>query len=192
MNVELFNCILSAIESNDDYFTQKVDAVGKLGLSPLQKTMAAVQMLAYGCPADFLDEYVQNWVFETQYLRKPNKNDIARLLKEGEDRGFPGMLGSLDCPTRIWNAKDLGKIMKTCIILHNMIIENEHHEGINPESWEPYTDEMVDQVDIEHDYTFLVSKMINRMKQVRDTGMHNDLKMDLINHLWDNYGGQQT
>ncbi|KAK2663239.1 hypothetical protein Ddye_001813 [Dipteronia dyeriana] len=207
MNVELFNCILSAIKSNDDYFTQKVEAVGKLGLSHLQKTMVVVLMLANSCPSDFLDEYVQI---------------------DGEDRGFPGMLGSLDCmhwhwkncptawheavrkdverafgvlqsrwhivkgPARMWNAKDLGKIMKTCIILHNMIIENEYHQGINPESWEPHTDEMVDQVDIEHDYTFLVSKMINRMKQVRDTGRHNDLKMDLINHLWDNYGGQQT
>ncbi|KAK3193835.1 hypothetical protein Dsin_025145 [Dipteronia sinensis] len=293
MNVELFNHILRAIETNDDYFTQKTDAFGKLGLSPLQEMMAVVRMLAYGCPADFLDEYVQIGestaieslkhfcdvvirVFETQYLRKPNTNDIARLLKEGEDRGFPGMLGSLDyrsplfddlinesaplCdfvvqghqynmgyylsdgiypsyatliqtisqptsikeklfaerqeavrkdverafgvlqsrwhivkgPARMWNAKDLGKIMKTCIILHNMIIESEYHQGINPESWEPHADEMVDQVDIEHDYTFLVSKMINRMKQVRDTGRHNNLKMDLINHLWDNYGGQQT
>ncbi|KAK3212115.1 hypothetical protein Dsin_016821 [Dipteronia sinensis] len=34
MNVELFNHILHAIENNDDYFTQKIDAVGKLGLSP--------------------------------------------------------------------------------------------------------------------------------------------------------------
>ncbi|KAK3232469.1 hypothetical protein Dsin_004350 [Dipteronia sinensis] len=37
-------------------------------------------------------------------------------------------------PARMWNAKDLGKIMKTCIILHNMIIESEYHQGINPES----------------------------------------------------------
>ncbi|KAK3232470.1 hypothetical protein Dsin_004351 [Dipteronia sinensis] len=119
MNVELFNRILRAIETNDDYFTQKTDAVRKLGLSPLQKMMAAVRMLAYGCPADFLDEYVQIGestaieslkhfcdvvirVFETQYLRKPNTNDIARLLKEGEDRGFPGMLGSLDCMHWHW------------------------------------------------------------------------------------------
>ncbi|KAK2663448.1 hypothetical protein Ddye_002022 [Dipteronia dyeriana] len=94
--------------------------------------------------------------------------------------------------THMWNAKDHRKIMKICIILHNIIIESKYHQGINPESCKPHTDEMVDQVDIEHDYTFLVSKMINRMKQVRDTGRHNDLKMDLTNHLWDNYGGQQT
>ncbi|KAK3218595.1 hypothetical protein Dsin_012565 [Dipteronia sinensis] len=29
-------------------------------------------------------------------------------------------------PARMWTARDLRKIMKTCIILHNMIIESEH------------------------------------------------------------------
>ena len=36
-------------------------------------------------------------IFSTQYLRTPTANDIARLLYIGEQRGFPGMLGSLDC-----------------------------------------------------------------------------------------------
>ncbi|CAH9125673.1 unnamed protein product, partial [Cuscuta epithymum] len=256
-------------------------------------------MLAYGCSADSLDEYVQIGestaieclkkfcdaiigLFEEQYLRKPNKSDITILLKDGESRGFPGMLGSLDCmhwhwencptawhgthtnglkkiptlileivaghnlwiwhaffgmagtnndvnvldrsplfddivndvapscefivnghhynmgyylsdgiypsyatliqtisqpcsmkeklfakrqesvrkdverafgvlqsqwhivkgPARMWSATDLGKIMKTCIILHNMIIENESDQGINPENWQPDKDEV--------------------------------------------------
>nr|XP_015890757.2 uncharacterized protein LOC107425294 [Ziziphus jujuba var. spinosa] len=99
MDVELFKRILQAIENYDDYFTQKVDTAGRVTLSPLPKMIAAVQMLAYGCPADLLDEYVQIGestaieslkrfcdaiigVFEEQYLRKPNKDDVARLLKE--------------------------------------------------------------------------------------------------------------
>ncbi|CAH9090484.1 unnamed protein product [Cuscuta epithymum] len=107
MDIELFQRILGAIENHDDYFTQKVDAVGKPGLSPLQKILASMRMLAYGCAADILDEYVQIGesttieslkrfcdaiidIFEKQYLRKPDKDDVARLLKEGEDRGFPG------------------------------------------------------------------------------------------------------
>ncbi|KAK4851506.1 hypothetical protein QYF36_015766 [Acer negundo] len=57
--MELFNQILRAIETNDDYFTQKIDDVRKLGLSPLQKMMVVVRMLAYDCLANFLDEYVQ-------------------------------------------------------------------------------------------------------------------------------------
>ena len=76
-------------------------------------------MLAYGVPVDATDEYVKIGestsikslkrfcraiveVFACQYLRSPNENDIARLLYIGEQRGFPGMLGSLDCMHWKW------------------------------------------------------------------------------------------
>ena len=36
-------------------------------------------------------------MFDDHYLRSPNNIDIARLLQTGEQRGFPGMLGSIDC-----------------------------------------------------------------------------------------------
>ncbi|CAH9101542.1 unnamed protein product, partial [Cuscuta epithymum] len=114
MDIELFERILHAVENYDNYFTQKVDAVGNIGLSPLQKVVAAIRMLAYGCSADSLDEYVQIGestaieclkklcdaiigLYEEKYMRKPNKYDIVTLLEESEARGFPGMLGSLDC-----------------------------------------------------------------------------------------------
>ncbi|KAK9131397.1 hypothetical protein Sjap_011884 [Stephania japonica] len=119
MDIELFERILQAVKSYDDYFTPKIDATGKEGLSPLQKMTAAVRMLAYGCPADLLDEYIQIGestaieslihfcdavigVFEERYLRRPTSIDIAMLLQEGEERGFPGMLGSLDCMHWHW------------------------------------------------------------------------------------------
>jgi hypothetical protein len=35
--------------------------------------------------------------FVAQYLRRPTEDDIRRLLQVGEARGFPGMLGSVDC-----------------------------------------------------------------------------------------------
>ncbi|CAH9143079.1 unnamed protein product [Cuscuta epithymum] len=59
MDIKLFERILHAVENYDNYFTQKVDAAGKIGLSPLQKVIAAIRMLSYGCSADSLDEYVQ-------------------------------------------------------------------------------------------------------------------------------------
>ena len=36
-------------------------------------------------------------VFSEEYLRKPNNEDIARLLAHCERRGFSGILGSIDC-----------------------------------------------------------------------------------------------
>ncbi|XP_026442230.1 uncharacterized protein LOC113341651 [Papaver somniferum] len=105
MDIDLFKRILRGIHNHDDYFTQRVDASKKYSLSPLQKMMASVKMLAYGCPADYVDEYIQIGestaveclkrfcdaiigVFEKQYLRKPNEDDIKKLLKEGKYRGF--------------------------------------------------------------------------------------------------------
>ena len=105
---------MHAVEAHDDYFVQKRNAAGKLGLSCLQKVTAAFRMLAYGIPADAMDEknriaessiieslkrFVKAIVevFEDEYLRSPNDNDTARLLALGEERGFPGMLGSIDC-----------------------------------------------------------------------------------------------
>jgi len=71
-------------------------------------------MLTYGVPADATDEYVRIGestvleslrrfvtavvdIFEDEYLRYPNEADTTKLLARGEQRGFPGMLGSIDC-----------------------------------------------------------------------------------------------
>ena len=59
MRRSLFVRIQSAIESHDPYFVQRCDAVGVLGLSPFQKMIAALRKIAYGLPADAIDDYVR-------------------------------------------------------------------------------------------------------------------------------------
>ncbi|XP_059658675.1 uncharacterized protein LOC132305005 [Cornus florida] len=73
-----------------------------------------IRILVYGCATDHYDEYIkisESTAIETlmtfckavigvygeEYMRPPNEVNIARLLQEGEERGFPGMLGSIDC-----------------------------------------------------------------------------------------------
>ncbi|KAK4724496.1 hypothetical protein R3W88_027275 [Solanum pinnatisectum] len=119
MSHNLFLRIVDAIKDHDMYFEQRIDALGRFGLSTLQKITAVFRMLAYGLPADATDEYVKIGesttiesmkrfcraiveVFGERYLRSPTPNDVARLLHIGEQRGFPGMLGSLDCMHWKW------------------------------------------------------------------------------------------
>ena len=110
----LFLRIISKVEAHEPYFIQKRNAAKKLGLSPLQKMTAALRMLAYGVVTDFMDEYViiekstaitsmkkfvaaMIVILSEEYLRSPNNKDTVRLLAHGQNRGFPGMLGSIDC-----------------------------------------------------------------------------------------------
>jgi hypothetical protein len=119
MHRPLFLRIYEHLQQDDDYFVQKCDATGQLGLSGLQNMTAAIRMLAYGMAADAVDEYVRIGesttieclkkfckgiinIFGQEYLRSPNAADIQRLLNKGEQRGFPGMLGSLDCMHWEW------------------------------------------------------------------------------------------
>jgi len=119
MSRPLFLRIVEALGQWSDYFTQRVDAVNRQGLSPLQKCTAAIRQLATGSSVDELDEYLKigettameamkNFVkgvrdvFGERYLRRPTMEDTECLLKLGERRGFPGMFGSIDCMHWQW------------------------------------------------------------------------------------------
>ncbi|XP_074378102.1 uncharacterized protein LOC141719627 [Apium graveolens] len=127
MGRHVFLRIVDALSNFDPYFQQRVDALRRKGLSSLQKCTAAMRILAYGVSADAVDDYVciaestaveglkkfvSNVVtiFEGEYLRKPNSNDVQRLLQMGEARGFPGMMGSIDCMH--WQWKNCPKAWK--------------------------------------------------------------------------------
>jgi hypothetical protein len=43
---------MNPVEEHDDYFVQKRNAAGTLGLSCLQKVVASFRMIAYGIAAD--------------------------------------------------------------------------------------------------------------------------------------------
>ncbi|XP_020271761.1 uncharacterized protein LOC109846932 [Asparagus officinalis] len=113
---------VEAVREHDNFFVQKMDGVGKLGLSTLQKVTSAFRMLAYGTSTDSTDEYVRIGestaivclkrfyraiveVYGDEYLRTPNVDDVARLLQKGEERAWAGQyLGRHGGPTIILEA----------------------------------------------------------------------------------------
>ena len=56
MSKRLFNKIQEGLKTYDAYFTQRRNAVGKLGLSTIQKCTAPHRILEYGASEDSLDD----------------------------------------------------------------------------------------------------------------------------------------
>uniref|UniRef100_A0A0D3BD23 Myb-like domain-containing protein n=1 Tax=Brassica oleracea var. oleracea TaxID=109376 RepID=A0A0D3BD23_BRAOL len=184
MNKAVFMRIVDRLSENFPFFQQRRYAVRRLGLSSLQKCTTALRMLAYGCAADAVDEYLRlgtlndinvlDWspVFDdilqgraprVQYVVNGHQCDLAYYLTDGiypkwstfiqsisnpqgpkaelfanvqeatrkdVERAF-GVLQArfaiVKNPAILWDKRQIGMVMRTCIILHNMIVENERN-----------------------------------------------------------------
>ncbi|XP_074342725.1 uncharacterized protein LOC141680380 [Apium graveolens] len=133
---------MTALYTQDSYWHQKEDATGLLGLLPQQKMTDALRMLTYSATADRCAEICRmgesttlecmkkncqqvEGLFGEEYLRASTPTDLRRLLARGEQRGFLGMIESIDfmhlkwknCPGG-WNGAYSGR--KGC---PNIILE---------------------------------------------------------------------
>ena len=92
MRKHVFLWIVGDLSSSENYFTQRVDAANKEGISPLTKCTTAMRMLAYGVAADAIDEYIKiggttvleclrrfckgiTQLYEQEYLRAPTQDE---------------------------------------------------------------------------------------------------------------------
>ncbi|XP_026440496.1 uncharacterized protein LOC113339437 [Papaver somniferum] len=106
--------IMNKICEVDPDFGQRKDAARIPVHSPHMKMYAIMKCLCKGIPPDSIDDYTRMaastiyyyikkfcdaimFGFNAEYMRRPIVNDVKWLMKENAARGFPEMLGSLDC-----------------------------------------------------------------------------------------------
>jgi hypothetical protein len=137
----MFIDICHEVASNNLYFVRRTNAAGVSQFSTVQKVTTTLRMLACGGDVDRLDEYFhmgESTILETlseftqtvvnvswsTYHRTPNAKDISGLLAKSDERGFPRILGSIDCmhwvwekcPT-VWHGQYRGHFKKPTLIL---------------------------------------------------------------------------
>uniref|UniRef100_A0A0D3AMD4 DDE Tnp4 domain-containing protein n=1 Tax=Brassica oleracea var. oleracea TaxID=109376 RepID=A0A0D3AMD4_BRAOL len=246
------------------------------------------------------------WEMKEEYLRRPTTEDLQRLLDIGEIRGFPGMVGSIDCmhwewkncptawkgqytrtlndinvfdrspifddilqgraprvqyvvnghqydmayyltdgiypkwstfiqsislpqgpkaelfakvqestrkdverafgvlqsrfaivknPAILWDKKQIGMVMRTCIILHNMVVENERngYTQYDTSEFEEGTSTRSSNVDAPNTSEMPpnLANMLLIRTHLRDRQLHERLKNDLVENIWNKFGNDE-
>ncbi|KAM2641329.1 hypothetical protein TB1_027609 [Malus domestica] len=258
MRRHVFACLLRDVQQVNPYLQHKRDRAGHPGFSPYQKVTVTLRMMAYGSPADLMDE---THIYKDEYLREPNQKDPNRLLHKAKDCGFPGMIRSrkptvmleevasydiriwhaffrvsgsqnditilrrsplfnrlmeeayqkdverdfgilqarwkiISEPTRGWSQENLDSIMMSCIILHNMVVEDECDGYIDGESDDDQEDpnrsrraraKIYDGPNLPFNprtSSIFINEYMKRYRMIRSRATNKYLQQDLVPHLW--------
>ena len=85
-------------------------------------------------------------------------------------------------PARFWDKKSLSDIMTDCVILHNMIIEDERDLDL-----EFFYDNIGCRVKPQRNPN-RIQAFLETYRQIEDKATHTQLHEDLVEHHWQLYG----
>jgi antirestriction protein len=136
--------------------------------------------------------YTPPWATFVKAFQNPQRNKkvhftrVQEAVRKDVERAF-GVLQSrfamVQGPARWWSKEDLWFIMQTCIILHNMIIEDERDEEDDFNYHQEGTRELTPEDYQNHD-PLVLEEFLRIHKVIEDKSSHEQLSNDLVEHLW--------
>ncbi|KAF8411353.1 hypothetical protein HHK36_003900 [Tetracentron sinense] len=118
------------------------------------------------------DDIYPSWSAVAQESARKNVERAFRVL-QARFAIVRGPYRFLDLPT-------LSDIMKVCIIMHNMIVEDERNVYM---SYLNYN--VIDEnTTMSHEGTVELSQIFQNHRRSRDRGIHSQLQANLVEHLW--------
>jgi hypothetical protein len=140
------------------------------------------------------------WAVFVKSIRSPQsaEHKLFSEYQEGERKEVECAFGILQSrfsilrrPARLYEQGDLENIMLACIILHNMIIEDER--DIEDDSFdlnEEASTSTVQPPTIVQAQDPIMAEVLKRDAEIRDQQAHKQLQSDLIAHIWNKFGNR--
>ena len=138
------------------------------------------------------------WSTIVQTIREPRgpkkqlfarKQEACRKDVERACRVLQSRFAIVAGPARLWNKRILHDIMTSCIIMHNMIIEDERDVNAPIEEQFEVPNPEVEMVG--NDNTRF-QEFLARHRKIKDKDAHIELRDALIEHLWDEYTNSEN
>jgi len=141
------------------------------------------------------DEIYPNWSTFVKTIPRPlgakrkyfaSKQESARKDVEWAFGVLQSCFAIVRGPVRYWDKETLANIMKACIIMHNMIIEDERamNLGFNHER------EVNSFISVSHGEIPELHDFLQTHNRIRDRATSFQLQEDLVEHLWEQYGNE--
>ncbi|XP_020271677.1 uncharacterized protein LOC109846848 [Asparagus officinalis] len=131
---------------------------------------------------------------KTISLPQGNKRKHFATLQESARKDVERAFGVLQSrfaivrgPARSWDEKILKNIMQACIIMHNMIVEDERNNDYIDFTYDAA--EEAPTILVSHERTIDLCEFIQNHHRIRDRQTHSQLQLDLVEHLWERNGG---
>ena len=90
----------------------------------------------------------------------------------------------------MWEISDLAIIMRSCIILHNMIVEDER--DTYAQNWTDYDQSEASGSSTPQPFSTEVlpafANHVRTRSELRDSTIHHELQSDLVKHIWAKFG----
>ncbi|XP_056863976.1 uncharacterized protein LOC130511135 [Raphanus sativus] len=120
-------------------------------------------------------------------IQESARKDVKRAFRVLQSR-----FAIVKNPALLWDKEKIGKIMRTCVILHNMIVENEQNTYTlsDTSEFESGESSKSSQVEISQPMDS-PSNFVNRhgiQAQIRDQQKYDRLKADLVENIWQKFG----
>jgi len=146
------------------------------------------------------DGIYPEWAVFVKSIRLPTDEKERRYAAEQEgarkdiERAF-GVLQRRFCilklPARLFDRAVLRDVVLACIILHNMIVEDEKEAEIIEENLDlnvPPSSTTVQEPEFSPDQEVPLERVLEKDTSIRDRSAHRRLKKDLVEHIWNKFG----
>ncbi|XP_024009204.1 uncharacterized protein LOC112084190 [Eutrema salsugineum] len=178
------------------YIGEKRGFPGMLGIAP--PAHFVIQGKEYDMGYYLADGIYPKWLTIVQTIHEPvgSKKKYFATQQEACRKDVEQAFGVLQSrfpivkgPARFWDKNVLHDIMTTCIILHNMIIEDERDLSA---PIEVRREVLPPEVEIEANESIRFQEFLARYRKIKDKEIHFSLRNTLIDHLWEKYVSSST
>jgi hypothetical protein len=185
--------------NNDLNVVDRSPLVGELLKGEASKTSFVVNGKKYDGSYLLCDGIYPSWpiFIKTISLPQGEKHKHFAKMQESVRKDVERCFGVLQArfailanPCRLWSQEMMYTVWNACIILHNMIIEDERDMS---DLDQDYLFESFDRTRFAQESqrpTFTYDDLCTAMVKAQDQNMHFQLRNDIVDHLWQVKGNQ--